>query len=176
MDTTTDHGDASMPEYLYRHASSMEHYTADIFVVWCFDDRFREAQMAFLGHMGIGHRDPESPAGGGKILFDPEEESDRTYFCRELEKSIALHHTREVWLFTHHACGACGGFDRFHNDRDEELIYHLKGHKVAREFIRERFSAIGKVRTFFVDERGVIETTSMTDALIRPHPRGGMAG
>ena len=164
MATMTDHGDASMPEYLYRHASSMEHYTADIFVVWCFDDRFREAQMGFLTHVNIGHRDPESPAGGGKIFFDPEKESDREYYCRELEKSIALHHAKEVWLFTHHDCGACGGFGRFCNSRDEELLHHINGGKIAREFIQKRFSAIEKVRTFFVDERGVIETTHMSEA------------
>lgn len=151
-----------MPEYIFRHESSLEHYAAKVFAVWCFDSRFQEAETAFLKHEGIvGYRDRdlESPAGGAKVFFDPEEDSDREYYCRELEKSIGLHHTQEVWLFTHHDCGACGGFRRFGNSRDEEFSYHVKGHRIAHEFIQKRFSAVKIVRTFFVDERGVIETT-----------------
>ena len=150
-----------MPEYIFRYPSSLDHYTADAFIVWCFDARFRKAQMAFLEHMGAKYPDLESPAGGAKIFFDPEEESDREFFSRELEKSIALHGTKEVWLFTHHDCGACGGMRRFGNDRDTEFEYHTKGYRMAREFIEKRFAHIKKVRTFFVDEVGITETTDL---------------
>lgn len=148
----------------FRFPSSLEHYTAKAFVVWCFDSRFQEAETAFLQHEGIigyRNRDLESPAGGGKIFFDPEEEGDREYYCRELEKSIALHRTEEVWIFTHHDCGECGGFRRFDNSRDEQFAFHMKGHRMARGFIAKRFSTIKTVRTFFVDEHGVIETTHL---------------
>lgn len=148
-------------QYIFRHPSSLDHYKADAFIIWCFDDRFREAEMVFLQHMGIRHRDPESPAGGAKIFFDPEKEGDREYMRRELEKSVALHHTEEVWLFTHHDCGACGGMQRFGNDRDTEFAYHRQGHQIAREFIQKNFPEIKNIKTFFVDEEGVIETTNM---------------
>lgn len=157
----------TVPEYIFRYPSSLEHYTAKTFVVLCFDSRFQEAETAFLrneGIVGYRDRDLESPAGGGKIFFDPEEETDREYYCRELEKSTALHHAEEVWLFTHHDCGAYGGFRRFGNSRDEQFAFHVKGHKMARGFIAKRFSSIKKVRTFFVDEYGVIETTCLNES------------
>lgn len=156
--------ETSMPEYLFRRESPLDHYSAKVFVVWCFDSRFQEAETAFLEHMGVhGYRsrDLEQPAGGGKVFFDPEEGSDREYYFRELEKSIALHHVKEVWAFTHHDCGACGGFKRFSNSYDKELRYHIKGGKMIQGSIRKRFSSIEKVRTFFVDEHGVIETTDL---------------
>ena len=144
--------------FLYPSPLDLAHYTADAFVVWCFDDRFREGEIAFLEHMGVRHRDPESPAGGAKIFFDPEKESDQDFMRRELEKSVRLHGTEKVWLFTHHDCGACGGFARFDNDHDKEISYHGQGHRRAKDFVKKYFSAI-EVRTFFVDEKGVIETT-----------------
>jgi len=150
-------------QYVFEYTvpADMSHYKADAFVVWCFDDRFREGEMAFLAHLGIGHRDPESPAGGAKIFFEPEQEGDRDFMRRELEKSIRLHGTEEVWLFTHHDCGACGGFARFGQDRDWEISWHKQGHRNAREVVQKYFPQIKKVRTFFADDRGIIETTEM---------------
>lgn len=146
------------PSYLFYNASSLEHYEADILALRCFDDRFRDTWERFLEFQNIRHRDPESPAGGAKIFFEPEQESDREYMCREIETSIRLHHTKKAWLSTHYDCGACGGNVRFKSDEDQ-LSYHANGHKVAREFLHERFPDL-EVRTFFVDQNGVIETTS----------------
>lgn len=146
-------------DYIFSYPSSLEHYKAQVFLVFCFDKRFRTAVLQFIESQNVQY-DPETPAGGAKIFFDPEEENDREYMSRELDKSTALHDAPEVWAFTHHDCGACGGMRRFGNDRDTEFLYHTKGHSQLRQFFKDRFSN-KIVRTFFVDEKGIIETTNL---------------
>lgn len=143
--------------YIFYHDSSLEHYQADAFVVRCFDNRFWKTFKQFLRHMNLGHIDPESVAGGAKVFVDPEKEGDRDYMIRELEKSIALHKTTRVMLFTHHDCGAYGGFARFHNNEEEEFDFHVNVHKKAVEFIHSRFPRI-LVDAYFIDQKGVVKT------------------
>ena len=144
--------------YTFSHPSFLDHYTAEAFAVRCFDDRFWKAFKSFLRSQGMRHIDPESVAGGAKIFSSPEKETDRDFMLRELEKSIKLHHTKKVLLFTHHDCGACGGFGRFDNDRQKELDFHTGEHKKAREVIQTRFPDLD-VETYFIDERGIVRTT-----------------
>ena len=145
-------------QYIFLESSSLNHYKA-VFVVHCFDDRFRPATQRFLTSLGNPHYDVVSLAGGAKALFDPEKESDRDFLAHQLLLSIKLHGTTEVLLTTHGDCGACGGRARFHGSRDEEITYHNQGHRMAREYVQKLFPEIKGVRTFFVDEEGVIETT-----------------
>lgn len=140
--------------YVFQYKTPLDHYTAEAFVTRCFDDRFWRAFKNFLKTRGTKHIDPESVAGGAKIFSSPEKESDRDFMLRELEKSIRLHHTQKVMLFTHHDCGAYGGFGRFENNREKELEFHTREHQKARDIIRERFPDLA-IECYFIDDRGV---------------------
>lgn len=143
-------------DYVFKFNSSLHHYTAERFIVRCFDDRFRPAIEAFLAYTRIKHFDPESVAGGVKIFASPEEESDREYMLRELEKSIRLHKTSQIMLFSHHDCGAYGGFEKFDNDHKKELEFHAAEHKKAHKVIWEKFLDF-QIESFFIDDKGIIK-------------------
>lgn len=140
--------------YLFRFDTPLEHYTAEAFVVRCFDDRFWKAFKNFLRSQGILHIDPESVAGGAKIFASPEKESDRDFMLRELEKSIRLHGTKRVMLFTHHDCGAYGGIARF-GAPEREIAFHQEEHGKAKEAILLRFADL-IIENYFVDADGVM--------------------
>lgn len=143
--------------YVFSEETPLEdHYTAEIFVVRCFDDRFWKTFKHFLRSQGFEHLDPESPAGGAKVFASPEKESDRDFMLRELEKSIWLHHTKKVWLFTHSDCGAYGGLSRFGGDGDKEFQFHFLEHEKARKIVEDRFPDT-PVETFFIDRHGIIK-------------------
>ncbi|MDP3772096.1 MAG: hypothetical protein Q8Q94_01815 [bacterium] len=125
--------------FLFKFTTDLTHYTAEAFAVRCFDNRFWKAFHAFIKNKKLGHIDTESVAGGAKIFASPEMESDRDFMFRELEKSIQLHHTRCVMLFTHHDCGAYGGLARFGGDSAAELAFHREEHANARAVILTRF-------------------------------------
>lgn len=142
--------------YLVNHQSVLDHYTAEAFTLRCFDDRFWKVFKHFLKKMGIQHIDPESVAGGAKVLASPEKESDRDFMLRELEKSIKLHGTIRVMLFTHHDCGAYGGFSRFNNDPQAEFDLHTEEHKKARDVVQARFPDLA-VESYFLDAVGIVK-------------------
>jgi hypothetical protein len=144
--------------YIFLCPSDLFHYEAEAFVVRCLDDRFREAVEKFLSSRGIGYRDAESPAGGGKIFSDPEKETDRDFMVREIEKSVRLHGTRRVVFSTHHDCGAYGSFARFGGDEDKEFLFHREEHERARRFLWERFPEM-TIESYFIDEKGIVKTS-----------------
>ena len=80
------------------------------------------------------------------------------HYLGQIAKSIKLHQTSRVMLFTHHDCGAYGGFVKFNNDEDEELNFHASEHRKAVEVIKEKFPDL-EIETYFIDERGVIKTS-----------------
>lgn len=142
--------------YIYTFETPLKHYTAEAFAVRCFDDRFWKVFKNFLKSQGIKHIDPESVAGGAKIFASPEKESDRDFMLRELEKSIRLHGTKRVMLFTHRDCGAYGGLARFQGDKEKEFEFHVSEHKKASQAIQQLFPQV-PVETYFIDAEGVIE-------------------
>lgn len=142
--------------YIFKRESSLDHYEAEAFVVRCFDDRFWKVFKDFLKSLGLKHIDPESVAGGAKIFASPEKESDRDFMTHELEKSIKLHHTKKVMLFTHHDCGAYGGSTKFNNNESTEFDFHASELKKAMAWVKEKFPNIGS-QIFFIDDRGVVE-------------------
>lgn len=141
-------------DYVFHFKSSLEHYTAEAFVLRCFDDRFREAYEAFMATLRITHYDPESVAGGAKILASPEKEDDQDFMIREFEKSMLLHHTKKVMLFTHHACGAYKGIAPAPHDKEAEFAFHVGEHHKARAAIYECFPEL-QVESYFIDEHGI---------------------
>jgi anti-anti-sigma regulatory factor len=146
------------PKYLFFHESKPGTYESQAFVLRCFDDRFWETTKAFLTFMGLFHVDRVAVAGGGKVFASPDKEQEFNYMMRELEKSIRLRKTNRCLLFTHHDCGAYGGFERFRNSVEEELEFHREEHKKMRTNILARFPDL-KVETYFIDPNGVIKTS-----------------
>ena len=78
--------------------------------------------------------------------------------ARELEKSVHLHHTKKVMLFTHEDCGAYGTSLRFDGDAQKEFEFHIAEHKNAREYLRQRFPDLS-VDTYFIDREGIVKTS-----------------
>lgn len=143
--------------YVFYHTTDLAHYIAEAFTVRCVDDRFWKTFKYFLRAENIKRIDPKSPAGGAKIFSSPEKESDRDFMMREIETSVRLHGVKRVMLFTHHDCGAYGGFKRFNENPEEEYQFHAAEHRKAREVIRDRFPDLS-VDTYFIDERGIVHT------------------
>ena len=142
-------------DYIFKKETPLEHYEAEYFTLRCFDDRFWRVFKEFLKSQGIKHIDPESVAGGAKIIASPETESDREFMLREIEKSIRLHHTKRALLFTHHDCGAYGGFAKFNNDEMAEFEFHANELKNAAACIKEKFPDL-EVSGFFLDQKGAV--------------------
>jgi carbonic anhydrase len=140
--------------YTFKDKADTSHYTADAFVVRCFDNRFWKPFKHFVKELNLKHIDVESVAGGAKIFATPEKEGDKDFMLRELEKSIRLHHTKKVILFTHSDCGAYGSLSRFGDDKSLELEFHAKEHETARAVIHERFPEM-PIESYFVDEEGI---------------------
>ncbi len=84
--------------------TATEHYTADVCLVWCFDNRFAALRDEFIKTRGYKRVDPVYVAGGGKDIL-----SNDGYIIDQIRKSCALHHTKEVVLMVHTGCGAYGG-------------------------------------------------------------------
>lgn len=147
-------------KYVFAHDAHDEHYTADVFAVRCFDNRFWKTFKRFVKHLGLGHIDTESVAGGAKVFASPDHEADREFMLRELAKSIKFHHTKRAMLFTHEDCGAYGGSPRFKN-YEEELAFHRAEHEKVRSIIKQKFPEI-TVETYFIDKEGVIKTSAHT--------------
>ena len=143
-------------KYLFSSPTDIRHYTADAFIVRCFDDRFRPACEKFLARQKIKHADVESPAGGAKVFASPERKSDREFLFRELEKSMRLHHAARVILFGHADCGAYGGIARFGGDDEKQFQFHAAEHKKAADAIRLKFPTM-RIEGYFIDGKGVIK-------------------
>lgn len=144
-------------DYAFSQSSDLGHYTAQAFTLRCFDDRFWKTFKNFLKARGYVHIDPVSVAGGAKVLASPEKETDRDFMLRELEKSIRLHHTERVLLFTHSDCGAYGGLARLGGSAEEQFAFHQAELAKAKAAVQAKFPGI-EVETYFIDAGGVIRT------------------
>src|SRR3989338_5982721 len=140
-------------KYVFKYKARKGHYKADVFAMRCLDNRFWKTFKRFMKKIGVGDIDPESPAGGAKVFASPEKSQDRDFFLREIEKSILLHHTKRVMLFTHSDCGAYGGLKRFGGNEEKEFVFHVAELKKARAVVRKRFQKL-KIETFFIDNKG----------------------
>ncbi len=145
-------------KYLFTQESQSAAYEAQAFVLRCFDARFWGTTKEFLKFMGLIRIDPVTVAGGAKVFASSEKEQDYEFMIRELERSISLHKTKRCLLFTHHDCGAYGGFKRFNKNAEEEFKFHQEEHQNIRNNILTRFPDL-TVETFFIDTKGVIKTS-----------------
>jgi len=143
-------------KYVYKEKSPLGHYHAGAFIVRCLDSRFWGVAKHFVKSLGIKHPDPAFPAGGAKVFSSPFDKHETEHYLGQIAKSIKLHHTKKVMLFTHHDCGAYGGFAGFGNDEDREFKFHKKELKKAKKAIKKRFPKL-KVKTYFIDGIGVIK-------------------
>ena len=137
--------------------SSPDHYTANVCVVWCFDDRFYKLLKAFGKQEHFGHIDLVKIAGGAKALASAEGASpDRDFVLNQIKTSARLHGTKRVILMLHRDCGAYGGSKNFADagaERDE-LEKQLRH---ARDFVTQELSHVGglSVDAYFADFDGL---------------------
>ncbi|MBI5152902.1 MAG: hypothetical protein HZA36_00350 [Parcubacteria group bacterium] len=142
-------------EYVFKEDSSLEHYTADAYVVRCTDNRFRGVFKHFIKHLGFEDIDAASPPGGAKVFASPTKDEDREVALEKIRLLTPVHHIRRVVLFTHVDCAAYGGSLRFNNDEEQEFEFHSSELKRAAEVIRERFPDLA-VETYFIDNKGIV--------------------
>jgi carbonic anhydrase len=124
-------------QQILSHASTKDHYTADVCIVWCFDARFSSLYDAFIKERGYGQIDLVKIAGGAK-------ETD--FIIDQIGKSIKLHHTPHVVLMVHNECGAYGG--------STDPIFYEAELKKAADRVREAFPDI-TIEPVFADFDGL---------------------
>ena len=154
-DAWTDRGES---KYLFMQEPRTDRYEAQAFVLRCFDEGYWQTTADFLKFMGVFRYDPVAVAGGAKVFASSEDEPDFEFIVQRVGKSIRLHSTKRCLLFTHHDCGAYGGFEWFNNNADAEFKFHQAEHQKIRQNILARFPEL-TVETFFVDRTGVIKTS-----------------
>lgn len=140
---------------IIHHKIDPAHYTADAFVVWCFDARFKPLLAKFYALREFKNVDEVKMAGGAKVFATPEIESEEMHYRGQLEKSIKLHHTKYVILMAHANCGAYG--KRFESEELEEEFYinELNAAKKAiSEFLKSKDLNI-PVETYYADFSGL---------------------
>ena len=145
-----------MKKYTFERPITKSHYEADAFALRCFDNRYWGQFKDFVANKGLKELDTSSVAGGAKIFASPEKINDQDFMLRELEKSILLHKTKKIMLFTHHDCGAYGGFAKFNQNLDLEFNFHINELNKAASLIKTKFSNV-KIETYFMDKIGIIE-------------------
>ncbi|HUZ93139.1 MAG TPA: hypothetical protein VNG29_04055 [Candidatus Paceibacterota bacterium] len=123
-------------EKILSFESGKEHYEADAFIAWCFDDRFSPL-LAEL-KKGFGHSDDEKFAGGAKELAS----SDPSAHLDQIRKSILLHKTKRVVLMVHMDCGAYGGSKKFNNNHKAEQDYLASELNAAEQNVKKEFPDI----------------------------------
>lgn len=152
-------------KYIFKKPPTLKpekHYIAEVLTIRCFDDRCqnREVFDLFMKQLKFRHHDQESPAGGAKVLSSPEKKGDRDFMLREITKSVKLHGTKKIMLFTHQDCGAYGGIAKFGGHEEKEFIFHIEEHRKAHAVVQKNFPKL-RVETYFIDTKGVAETTHL---------------
>ena len=74
----------------------------------------------------------------------------------ELKNVIKTSRATRCLLFTHHDCGAYGGFSRWNEDREKELTFHRGEHERILANLRQEFPSL-KTEIFFIDLSGVMK-------------------
>lgn len=129
-----------------------EHYTADALILWCVDNRGREALEEFILKNKFQHYDLVMIPGGAKAIAS-QNEAERIVIVNYIKKLIELHRAKRVILATHIDCGACGGSAAFGSDIEKERHAHEQWLKVAQYFLSKLFPSITS-EIYFVDFEG----------------------
>lgn len=136
-------------EKLFIFESSKNHYNSDACIIWCYDDRFSKALLAFTDNCGIKNYDLVKIAGGAKSLASPQDFSEREFVLKQIQTSIKLHGTKKVILMNHADCGAYGGSKNFKNDEIVERKTHEDELKKAEIFLKDNLPSGIKIEKVF---------------------------
>ena len=129
------------------------HYSADVCLAWCFDDRFTPVMHELLKQ--FGHADVVKSAGGAKALAGGES-PERDFVFNQIAASIRLHAAKEIVLMVHVDCGAYGGSKAFESDHTKEVAHHEAELTTARAFLAEKIADV-PVRGVIADFDGLYE-------------------
>lgn len=134
------------------------HYKADACVIWCFDNRFSVALENLVKRMKFKHIDLVKIAGGAKVLATPEVEPEEKYILGQIEKSIKLHHTKQIVLMVHSECGAYG--KHFKSEAAEKNFYskELKKAKLTVASFLKSKNIKKPIETYYADFSGLWRT------------------
>lgn len=129
-----------------------EHYQADALILYCVDNRGREALEEFISKNKFRHYDLVMIPGGAKAIAG-QNEAERIVIVNYIKKLIELHKAKRVILATHIDCGACGGSAAFGSDTEKERQAHEQWLKLAQHFLLRLFPNISS-EIYFVDFEG----------------------
>ncbi len=142
--------------YLYLQESRPTHHGSQAVIVRCFDDRFWQTSKGFLHFYGIQRFEGITVAGGAKAFSSAEPTQEFGFMLAELKNVINTSRATRCLLFTHHDCGAYGGFSRWNEDREKELAFHRGEHERILANLRQEFPSL-KTEIFFIDLSGVMK-------------------
>jgi hypothetical protein len=149
--------------------SSMEHYQAEVCIVWCYDTRFSDLYDVFIAQRGFSKSriDLVKGAGGAQALA-ADSGADRETFRSQVEKSIRLHRTERVILALHMDCGGYGGSKAFADDHEREWNHHRAELEKAATFVFHEFPGIKEIECHIADFDGLhlVKTIARADRAI----------
>ncbi|MBI2054256.1 MAG: hypothetical protein HYT36_02900 [Candidatus Staskawiczbacteria bacterium] len=129
------------------------HYKADALILYCSDDRGREALSEFILKNKFRHYDLVIIPGGAKALSG-QNGNEKAVILEYISKLMELHLAKEAIIFTHVDCGACGGSVAFGNDPEKERESHRQWLEGAKNCLREILPDI-PIKGYFVDFEGI---------------------
>ncbi len=130
-----------------------EHYTADALIVYCVDNRGKDAFDGFLAKKKFKNYDLIMIPGGAKSIADPRKGAEWQTVTVYIKKLVELHKAKIIVLTTHIDCGACGGSAAFDNNTEAELKVHGQWLKIAQESLSKQFPDI-PIEIYFIDFDG----------------------
>ncbi|MEK7500911.1 MAG: carbonic anhydrase [Patescibacteria group bacterium] len=146
-----------MMNKIISHKIDPQHYTADVTIIWCFDDRFSELLDKLARHNGWRWIDLIKIAGGAKGLAMEGQSAEKNFLLNQIEKSISLHHPDTIALMVHTDCGAYG---KSFNDAKSEADFYTaeltKAEANLKTFLDSSGDAVS-IKKYLADFEGIFE-------------------
>ena len=146
-----------MMNKIISHKIDPQHYTADVTIIWCFDDRFSELLDKLARHNGWRWIDLIKIAGGAKGLAMEGQSAEKNFLLNQIEKSISLHHPDTIALMVHTDCGA---YSKSFNDAKSEADFYtaeLAKAEANLKIFLEGLSATLPIKKYYADFNGILE-------------------
>jgi hypothetical protein len=144
---------------LLNFESPRERYKAEGTVVWCSDHRFSLALQVFSERMGWKNFDLIEVAGAARDLAGASGDPDRAkYLLDQIEKSIRMNHSPEVFLMAHYNCITYGR-DQM-DPSDEEDRFLASELEAGKKYVADYLTEAGlkaKIRLLLCDFKNIYE-------------------
>jgi len=122
-------------------------HRAKALLLTCVDFRIQEAIHAFSHELRIeGSFDYLTVSGSALNITRPDQEQNREFIIRQIEKSYELYDITQVIIINHQDCGAYEEFD----SEQSEKVQHYADLKKAAKIIQDFFPDL-KVKLYFAN-------------------------